>query len=232
MFQTSIIELSKSAYKKNLRFLKGKIGKNTKFSSVIKGNSYGHGIEVFVPMAEECGVRHFSVFDAYEALRTLNSRTCESDIMIMGAIDNNELEWAIENDISFYIFDLDRLNAAFKAAKRVNKPARIHLKLETGLNRMGLDEDALDEVFEKVKRNQKQIDVVGVCTHLAGAESSSNYLRIRNQINKYNRIVEYLKEKSIDVGLKHAACSAALFNYPETTMDMVRVGIADRKSVV
>ncbi|MCF7810073.1 alanine racemase [bacterium] len=226
MIHSSVIELSKNALKKNLQFLRKQIGSKTLFSSVIKGNAYGHGIEVFVPLAEECGVRHFSVFDASEGLRTLQSITRDSHIMIMGAIDNDELEWAIENGISFYTFDQDRLNAALIASKLTGKPARIHLELETGLNRMGLDDENLNDVMRIVENNSEHFRIEGVSTHYAGAESINNYLRIIEQIKRYNQMVEDLKKKGVSFGLRHTACSAAVFNYPETIMDMVRVGIA------
>ncbi len=226
MIASSVIELSKSALKKNLAFLRKQIGKDTIFSSVIKGNAYGHGIEVFVPLAEECGVRHFSVFDASEALRTLNSRVRDSDIMILGSIDNAQLEWAVENDISFYIYGIDRLKAAIKASEMIGKPAKIHIELETGLNRMGLEDENLDDVINAIKEKPHCIKIEGVCTHFAGAESVNNYLRVQNQIAKYNQMVADLKQKNVDIGHRHAACSAACFNYPQTIMDMVRVGIA------
>lgn len=222
---SSVIELSKKAFKKNLHFLSKQIGKSTIFSSVIKGNAYGHGIEVFVPLAEECGIRHFSVFDAFEGLRAVKSRTRHSVIMIMGAIENEELEWAIENDVQFYIFSKDRLNASIEASKRVGKPARIHLELETGLNRMGLDGEALDDAINIISDNHNNIRIEGICTHFAGAESINNYYRIQNQIDKFHILAQYLKAKKLELGLRHAACSAAVFNYPETIMDLVRVGI-------
>ncbi|MBT3232030.1 MAG: alanine racemase [Calditrichaeota bacterium] len=226
MKSPSVIELSKSALKKNLRFLRKLIGKETIFSSVIKGNAYGHGIEVFVPLAEACGVRHFSLFDASEALRTLNSRTCKSDIMIMGAIDNDELEWAIENDISFYIFNRDRLINALDISKRIGKPTRVHLELETGLNRMGLIEKDLEDVIKIIMDEKEHFKIEGVSTHFAGAESVNNYLRIQNQIDKFKIMTNNLRRENAGIGFRHAACSAAVFNYPETIMDMVRVGIA------
>ena len=69
MFHTSHIEISKSAYKTNIKYLKGQLGENTIISSVVKGNAYGHGIENIVPMAEASGISHFSVFSASEALQ-------------------------------------------------------------------------------------------------------------------------------------------------------------------
>jgi len=67
MFDSSCIELSKSALTRNIRFIRQQIGQDVIISSVVKGNAYGHGITAFVPLAEACGLRHFSVFDATEA---------------------------------------------------------------------------------------------------------------------------------------------------------------------
>ncbi len=226
MFHSSHIELSKSAFNKNIKFIRKHIGEDIKFSSVIKGNAYGHGIEQFVPMAEECGIDHFSVFSAYEGYTALNSRTGNSHICIMGSIDNDELGWAIENDISFYIFDTDRLIAAIDAAKKLDIPARVHMELETGLNRTGLQGEELIETARLIKQNKHYVKLEGVCTHFAGAESVSNYLRISNQIEEFKRECKWLEQQGLDLGMKHAACSAAALSYPETRFDMVRIGIA------
>ncbi len=132
MFSTSYIEISKSNYKKNLKFIKSQIGDQALFSSVIKGNAYGHGIENMVEIAEWAGIRHFSTFSADEALRALKSSHKKSEIMIMGMISNEELAWAIEHGVSFFVFDRDRLEQAIKLGQKMGKKAKIHLEAETG----------------------------------------------------------------------------------------------------
>ena len=226
MFHSSYIELSKSALLKNIKFLRNLIGKDVLFSSVIKGNAYGHGIEQFLPLAEKCGIRHFSVFNADEALNAFSNKTEDSHISIMGAIDDEELPWAIENDISFYVFEIDRIRQAILSSQKVGKPARIHLELETGLNRTGLQDQQLDEAVCLIKNNPRHLQVDGVCTHYAGAESVNNFLRIQNQIDQFNAQVKWLTDQGINCGLRHTACSAAALSYPQTRMDMVRIGIA------
>lgn len=223
----SEIELCKSSYKKNISFLKDYVGRDVLFSSVIKGNAYGHGIRNFVPMAEECGAHHFSVFSSDEARQALRARNNEeTHIMIMGMIDNEALGWAIENDISFFIFELDRLNAAAKEAKRIGKPARIHLHLETGMNRLGLAEEHFKDAVTIIKDNSRHLQVDGICTHYAGAESVGNYVRIQEQIENFEDYSEWFEEHGIEAEHRHTACSAAALNYPETIMDMVRIGIS------
>lgn len=220
------ILLDSSALRKNLRFLRRIIGPNTVFSSVIKGNAYGHEIETFVPMAESCGVRHFSVFSAGEALRTLRAATKDSRILIMGYIADDEVQWAVENGVSFYVFELDRLAAAERASRAIGKTAMVHLELETGMHRTGLEEREVDEAVDTVLAGSELIEVEGVCTHLAGAESIGNHVRIEEQLVRFGRICERLWHRGVRPGLRHVASSAALLTHPGTVMDMVRCGIA------
>lgn len=227
MFAPSHIELSKSAFRQNIRFLKKYIGEDVTFCSVIKGNAYGHGIEQFVPMAEDCGINHFAVFSADEArLACKHKKNPDSHVMIMGMIGNDELKWAIERDVSFYIFELDRLEQAICEAEDIGKPARIHLHLETGMNRLGLNQDKLDEAVAMIKEHSHAVSIEGICTHYAGAESVSNHVRVTRQIENFKSACSYLEGEGINAKWKHTACSAATLNYPETMMDMVRIGIA------
>ncbi|MDI6402830.1 alanine racemase [Balneolaceae bacterium ANBcel3] len=226
MFHTSYIEINKTALQNNLSFLKRITGPETRFCSVVKGNAYGHGIEHFLPLAEECGVDFFGVHSADEALRADMVKDKKSHLMIMGMIDDNELNWAVEKDISFYVFDFGRLDAAVDAAKNQKKKARIHLELETGMNRVGFAWEDRNVLAERVKENLEFLEVTGISTHFAGAESIANYLRVQNQIANYNRYQWFLRKNGVKATLNHTACSAPLISYPHTKMDMVRVGIA------
>ncbi len=226
MFSTSYIEISKSALEHNIQYLKERIGKNAIFSSVIKGNAYGHGIEHFLPLVEKCGISHFSVFDADEARRAEKCKSPDSKLMIMGSVDHDEIEWAVEHDVSFFVFQMERLKSAAKAANKLGKKARIHIHLETGFHRFGFESDEMDEVVEFIKKNNDKFTLEGICTHYAGAESVSNYVRVKQQIVNFNEQVMRLKDKGIEPKVRHTACSAAVFNYQETIMDMVRIGIA------
>jgi len=221
----SVISLERSALARNIKFLKTIIGEAV-FSSVVKGNAYGHGIESFVPLAESCGVRHFSVFSAPEAERVLLSRLHDSHVMIMGYVNDSDLDWTIEQGASFYVFDPPRLEAAIEAAARVGRPAHVHLQLETGMRRLGLEKDALDVTVGLIRSNPNAVVVEGICTHLAGAESVANYVRVKAQLDRFAMLCDQLRAAGISFGVRHAASSAGLFMYPEAVLDMVRVGIA------
>lgn len=226
MTPTSYIELSESAIANNIQFIKNLIGDDVIFSAVVKGNAYGHGIKNYCPLAYKYGVRHFSVSDAYEAYELYNTIPHDdSTIMIMCMIDHDQLEWAIENDIEFYVFEKDRLLAATEIAKKIGKPARVHIEVETGMNRTGFETNELKTVLSAIKDRKPHLEVKGVCTHLAGAESIANYKRIRDQQKKFKKILKTV-DQNFDTAPKiHMASSAATIRYPKTRYDLVRVGI-------
>lgn len=225
MFYSSYIEISKSALEHNLQFLKSQLRPGTEFSSVIKGNAYGHGIEEFGRLAYECGVRHFSVFSADEAYRLQQVLPHTATILIMGYIDAEELEWAIAHAIEFYVFSLSRLEAAATAARSLQRPARIHLDLETGMNRIGLGGDEIEKAADFILKHHNLLEVVGACTHFAGAESSENHERVTAQLSRFKTAISMLQNKGLKIKMLHTACSAAVMAYPETHLDMVRIGI-------
>lgn len=225
MFNTSGIILDRSALKHNLSFLRKRFGDEVIISSVVKGNAYGHGIEQFIPMAEQCGANHFSVFNADEALRVLTAATNRPTIMIMGYLHNNELEWALRNNIEFFVFDMDRLQQAAKVAAKIEKPAKVHIELETGMNRTGFNQKELPKVAQLLKNNADTLHFRGLCTHFAGAESIANFLRVKNQKVLFRKMYRWFIKQGLKPEQCHTACSAAAIAYPDTVMDMVRIGI-------
>jgi alanine racemase len=106
---------------------------------VVKGNAYGHGIENTVSIAEGAGIRHFSTFSTDEAFRVLKSSKKNSQIMIMGMVDNASLPFLVEQGISFYVFELDRLLSAIEAAKTLGKKPKYMWKWKRGFTAPGLN---------------------------------------------------------------------------------------------
>ncbi|MBI9035361.1 MAG: alanine racemase [Bacteroidales bacterium] len=225
MSNSSLITINEQALKKNIRFLRRKMGAKPVISAVVKANAYGHGIEQIVPLFEESGINHFSVFDFNEALRVYQSLSKPCPIMIMGWVSDEDLEVAIQMGIEFYVFTIDRLEKALELARDLDLRAKIHLEAETGMNRSGLNTADLKLAVKIISEHTEHFIVKGFCTHLAGAESVSNYYRIQKQIKKYNKMLSVLTDHNIQPEIKHMANSAAAFVYPKTRMDLVRIGI-------
>lgn len=221
---TSTIEISESALRNNIDFLKKTLATNCELSAVVKGNAYGHGIENYVPLAEKCGVSHFSVFSCDEAYRA-KQHLKNAQVMIMGMIAHQDIEWAIQNDVSFYVFDQGRLEAAISVAKKLNRPARVHIEFDTGMNRTGFTKKELKSILNLLLSNLEHLVIEGFCTHYAGAESIANHVRVKKQIKTFANYDRWMREKGIMPKRNHTACSAASMSYPQTRMDLARIGI-------
>jgi len=225
-WHSSRIEISRSAYLNNLKFLKSQLPAHVRFSSVVKGNAYGHGVSPFVNLALDHGIQHFSVFNSSEAwhvYKAIGER--EAEIMVMGMIEGDAIEWAVSKGIHFYIFDIDRLQNTIEAARKTGVQALVHLELETGMNRTGLDKTDLIKILDLINENSSYVRAIGVCTHFAGAESIANYLRIEKQKVKYIELCNFVQENHENIPYFHACCSAGIMRYPEMIGDLARIGI-------
>ncbi|MCZ4693204.1 alanine racemase [Ancylomarina euxinus] len=225
MINNSLITLNENAVENNIAFLKKKLGDKVKISAVVKANAYGHGIEQIVPLFEKYGIDHYSVFYYSEAIRVFDSLSKPATIMVMGWLCEESVRGAIARGIEFFVFNIERLNFAIKYAKELNSKAKIHIEAETGMNRSGLNADELKNAITKIKENADCIEIVGFCTHLAGAESISNHVRIQSQLKKYNKMLVTLGANGLIPKYRHVANSAAAFVYPKARMDLVRIGI-------
>ena len=223
---SSRIDLSQKALKKNVNFIKKKIGPKVEYSAVIKANAYGHGIPQMVKMLEKAGVHHFSVASAYEAWEALEVMSPSSDIMIMGILYDDNLGWAIENDIEFYVFHMDRIKKAKDIAQKMGKKARVHVEVETGANRTGLPAREFNKAIGYLYKNREFFEFEGLCSHFGGAETLSNKFKIDQQIVRFKEFRTKLKKKKYTPKKYHISSSGATLSRPEAHFDMVRIGVS------
>jgi alanine racemase len=223
---SSRIELSQKALKTNFNFLRKKIGKDIKISSVVKANAYGHGIHQFVPMAEKCGINHFSVASSFEAEEVLDVCREDTNIMIMGILYDSDLPWVIKHGIEFYVFHQDRLKASLDQAHKLGMKAKIHLEVETGANRTGIHNDDFKDALQFMKDHSEDLEFKGLCTHLGGAESFANKFKIDKQKKRFEEFVKQCDKMNYKPESLHVASSAGSLSYPDTRYDMVRIGVA------
>lgn len=223
---SSRIEISQSALKKNIKFLRDQIGDDVAMASVVKANAYGHGTAQFVKMAEKCGINYFAVASSFEANAVHKVASSDSHIVIMGILYPEDLEWVIRHDIEFYVFDYERLLLAREVAERVGQPAIIHLEVETGANRTGLPGKDFLRSIRYLQKHSQWLRFKGLCTHLAGAETLANSFRIQKQIVKFNEFLKKLKQLKFHPELRHIAASAGALTIPEARFDLVRIGIS------
>lgn len=215
------VEISLSRLIRNLREIKRLVAPSA-VMAVVKANAYGHGL-VKVARALASEADWFGVDQINEALE-LRRGGIKKPILIMGYTRHVRVEDAVRHDVSFVAYDRATVRAAAQAATKKH-PARVHLKIETGLHRQGASvEDAL--VLAKAMAREPHVIVEGASTHFANIEDTRDDAYAMKQLSRFNGALASLKKIGHEPAWKHAACSAAAILYPDTRFNLSRAGIA------
>lgn len=208
----------------NLNQLKNKLGANTKLMAVIKANAYGHGALKISRVALNNGADSLGVALLEEAME-LKEEGINAPILVFGYISSFDLEKAIERKIRQTVFSYQQALSISRAALNQNKEALIHIKIDTGMRRIGFwpEHKSLEEIEEIYRL--PGIKVEGFYTHFACAEKEDKSYT-QEQMYRFLTFIKALKEKGFEPGLLHTANSAALIDLPSTHLDLVRPGIA------
>lgn len=188
----------------------------TKVIPVVKADAYGLGaIEVSRALARE-GVELFAVAEAGEAYEVMNA--CGVPALIMGLVPDCGIAEAVERGAVLTVADLRQAKIMSAAAVSAGKPARVHIKLDTGLHRIGFDAGDVDSAAEIFSLSG--IKVEGLYTHLALRNEESDML----QISRLVKFSDALKSRGLDCGMLHALDSIGMMKYPDCAFDAVRAG--------
>lgn len=226
MYQRGYVEINLDAVLENLKYLKGLSNPRTKLLGVVKADAYGHGS---VPIARKLEpyefMSGFGVATSEEAY-DLRKGGIKKPILILGYSFPYSYEMLAREEIRPAVFRYDMMEALKSAAQKAGKPVRVHIKVDTGMNRIGIRPDREGLSFVKALMHQEGIIIEGIFTHFARAdeEDKSN---AREQLGTFCRFIHMIKEElSLDIPVRHCANSAAILQMPEADMDMVRAGIA------
>lgn len=215
------IEISRESLKKNIQAL-FLIAGDAEVMPVIKANAYGHGLLQTARVLIEEGVNWLAVDSLREAL-DLRAAGYKEHILILGLLSREALKEAIENDISFVLFNMDQLT--YIEGRKGERRARIHIPVETGLYREGFELEEFKEILDRVKTSAS-ISLEGIQTHFANIEDATSDEYADQQLAEYGKYLEIMKEYNIGSIKRHTAASAAAILYSKTTFDLIRPGIA------
>lgn len=218
------IEISSEAYRNNIRFFKNRIGENVELSAVVKANAYGHGLPQILELAVQNGISSFSVHSLEEAIR-VHSLVPRSQILLMGPLSDEELEYAVIHGFRIPVFDKEMMKSLDSITQKFNQPARLHVKINTGTNRLGLKPSELTQILPYITRNALLVPE-GIYTHFANIEDTTDHGFAFAQLGIFTDILNQLKQQGIRPEKIHTACSAAILLFPETHFTMVRLGIS------
>ena len=209
----------------NYSVLRDRIDSKVKICCVIKANAYGHGAVKLAHEYERLGADFFAVSNLEEAIE-LRTNNISLPILILGYTNPNCAKMLFDYNITQCVFSLSYARLLNEEAKSFGCIVKTHLKIDTGMTRLGFSTDS-NSLFEILKlRELENLTFEGIFTHFSSAdegELGEEYTRL--QIKRFKETVEFLENRGFKFKIKHCSNSAGAVDYPEATFDMVRLGI-------
>ncbi|MBO8157947.1 alanine racemase [Thermosyntropha sp.] len=214
------IEIDLDAIKSNFTEIKKILDEDVRLIAVVKADAYGHGAVAVAQLLYNNGVDFFAVSYLEEALKLRNAGLKASIMLFCPLIDSEDMKQAVENNVVISITSYKEAEILNEAAMRLNKMARVHLKIESGLHRFGLNEEEALEVCRYLSGNPC-IYIEGIYTHMAYA-ADEKYTE--KQFKHFMQVVSRLEREGFDIPIKHCANSTVFLRYSHMHLNAVRIG--------
>lgn len=214
------IDLDAIAY--NMKNIKN-LAKDKEVIAVVKADCYGHGALDVAPTLLENGASRLAVAVLTEGIELRNDNI-KAPIMILGYTPSYLNEELIKYDLEQTVYDLDYAKELSKTALSLNKKAKIHIAIDTGMGRIGFlpTEKAIDDICKIC--SLEGLEVIGIFTHFSTSdEKDKEYTN--EQFEKFTDLLKKLSDLNIEIPIKHVSNSGAIMDMPETYLDAVRAGI-------
>ncbi len=221
-FRQTWVEVDLSALASNYRFLKSRLSKGTKVMAAVKANAYGHGIVEVSRKLIECGIDYLGVACIDEALM-LRKYFARKPVLNLGVFLRHDIETVLENNITVTVADLNAAKTLNAAARRLKKKARVHVKIDTGMGRLGVWHEEAEEFIIQLCSMDNLI-IEGLYTHFPSADSDEAFTK--SQITAFCVLVNRLQIRGVSIPIKHAANSMAIIGFKDAHFNLVRPGLA------
>ena len=215
-------EINLDAIRHNFTQIRRHINPNSKLCAVVKANAYGHGAIEVSKVAVECGADFLAVATVGEGLE-LRRADFTLPILILGLIPKEAVDAVVANDLTQAVVDFELAEKISETAQRLCKVAKVHLKIETGMGRIGVDPDKAVALAEKISR-LPNVELEGMFSHFADADSDDRTFT-NHQIEVFKETAHKIRSAGVEIKMFHLAESAAILDIPEAHFDMVRSGI-------
>ena len=215
------LEINLSAIKHNFTEIKKLTNKMV--MPILKANAYGHGLIKIAQFLQELNADYLGVAVLEEAL-LLRKNNIKLPILVLGGIIGNQIPLYIKNDITITASSVDKLKQIEKCAKKLNKKARVHLKIDTGLERIGIHYYSAEKLIEACK-DVKNTVIEGIYTHFADS-ASDNFEYTNLQLKRFNDVLKIFSSQNVKTPeIIHTANSGAILQHPDSHFNLVRPGI-------
>jgi alanine racemase len=189
---------------------------------ILKANAYGHGLVEVARVLERIGAPYVGVAYLEEGLR-LRQQGVRMPVLVLGGIIGSQIPRFLENDLTLTASSVDKLRAIEEQAAAAHTTATVHLKVDTGMGRIGVQWYSAEALLEESLRCRR-VKVEGIFTHLANADVP-DMRHARLQLERFAEVLRFYERRSLPPPLRHAASSGAILQLPESHLDLVRPGI-------
>jgi alanine racemase len=213
-------EISLSAIRNNFAIAKAMAGPGVMTMPMVKANAYGHGLETVTRLLLEEGADYIGVAYLEEGVY-LRQRGITAPILVLGAINTEQIEYFIEYNIEITSSSSEKTEAIAKKAAEMGKRAHVHLKVDTGMERIGVHWYHADRFIDHA-RGQTHLEIKGIFSHLAKGESDREFTSL--QIKRFREVINYMEGKA-SPEMIHLANSAGVLYHPDSHFNTIRPGI-------
>lgn len=218
-------EIDLDAIEENMVNMKRNLAPQTKMIGVIKTNGYGHGSIPIARTLEPLDFMFGFAVATFEEAVCLREAGIVKPVLVLGYTFPYAYEAMAEKEIRAAVFRYDTIEQLKTAAKRAGKPVKVHIKVDTGMSRIGITPDEEGLRFVQALMQQDGIEIEGIFTHFAKADEADK-TSARRQIEAFSRFLAMIEERlGLMIPVKHCSNSAGILELPEANMDVVRAGI-------
>ncbi len=218
--RTTRAEVDLLAFRQNFQSLKNYLNPQTKIMAVIKADGYGHGAVPCARIAVDCGADYLGAGVIEEGIE-LRESGLSTPVLVLGSIFPNEAEDLVHHNLATIVCTLPLAKALSKEAKKQNKTVSVHIKVDTGMNRLGVTPENLSGLLDSIS-SLPNLKIEGVSTHFSSADDEDSSFT-RAQLEKFRSVLPMLEKENVPI--IHCANTSALFKYPESHFNMVRPGL-------
>ncbi len=217
----TLVEINLKSLKENYLRVKKHVG-SVKIMPILKANAYGHGLVRVAQFYQELGVDYLGVAFVEEGI-LLREYGIKVPILVLGGIWENQIPLFIKNDLTITATSIDKLRQIEESANQLKKKAKVHLKIDTGMERLGVHyyhaESFLTEAYKC-----SNILVEGIFSHFSNSDSH-DLAHTKLQFERFMEVLKFFEKNSIEPPIRHISNSGAVLQFPEARLDLVRPGI-------
>lgn len=219
---TSWVELDRSALIHNLKSFRRLIGPDVKLMPVVKANAYGHGMLEVAKTAVSSGLADWLGVNSLEEGLSLRRSGLKLPILVLGYVPLYGLPAAVRAGLRLTVYNKETVRALSRLSAR--GPVRLHIKLETGTNRQGINLESA-ALLARLIKSCRGLELEGYSTHYANIEDTLDRSYPQSQMQRYQSMIYQLTQRGLPAPMAHTACTAAAVVFPQTRHNLVRLGI-------